>query len=90
MPLQLSPKTVEHVDSLFKRVSRQAVVELLMHQCGNNLPFLQKSDEFHLERVRFAALKLSGGDLVEVAEGHQTCAERSAFGPSEDAGVGHE
>jgi hypothetical protein len=66
MPLQLSPKTVELVDSLFKRVSREAVVELLMHQCGNNLPFLQKSDEFHLERVRFAALKLSGGDLEKL------------------------
>jgi hypothetical protein len=66
MSPRLSPKTVELIDSLFQPVRREEVVELLMHQCGNNLPFWQKSDEFELERVRFAALKLSGGDLEKL------------------------
>ena len=35
--------------------------ELLIHQCGNNLPFCEKQDEFQLERIRFSALKLSAG-----------------------------
>src|SRR5580704_7032158 len=39
---------------------------LLSHQCGENLPFCEKSDEFQLERVRFAALKVSKGDLREL------------------------
>ena len=42
---------------------RCGVGELLLQQCGNNLPFSEHSDEFQLERVRFAALKLSAGNL---------------------------
>jgi hypothetical protein len=68
MSPRLSPKTVEHIDSLFQPVCREEVVELLMHRCGTNLPFLQKSDEFELERVRFAALKLSGGNLEKLRQ----------------------
>jgi hypothetical protein len=66
MPPRLSPKTVEHIDSLFQPGSREAAIELLIHQCGNNLPFCEKSDEFQLERVRFAVLKLSEGDLEKL------------------------
>lgn len=36
----------------------QQIDQLLLHQCGNNLPFCEKSDEFRLEPIRFAALKL--------------------------------
>ncbi len=68
MSPRLSPKTLEHIDSLFQPGSREEVVELLMHQCGNNLPFCEKSDEFQLERVRFAALKLSRGNLEKLRE----------------------
>jgi hypothetical protein len=68
MSPRLSPKTVEHIDSLFQPGCREEVVELLIHECGTNLPFLQKSDEFELERVRFSALKLSGGDLEKLRE----------------------
>jgi hypothetical protein len=35
----------------------------LLHECGNNLPFQETSDPITLERFRFAALRLSGGDL---------------------------
>jgi len=35
----------------------------MLEECGNNLPFLQDFDEFKLERFRFAALKLSEGQL---------------------------
>jgi hypothetical protein len=68
MSPRLSPKRLEHIDSLFQLGSREEVVELLMHQCGNNLPFCEKSDEFQLERVRFAALKLSRGNLEKLRE----------------------
>ena len=66
MPPRLSPKTVEHIDSLFQPGSREPAIELLMHQCGNNLAFCEKSDEFQMERVRFAVLKLSEGDLEKL------------------------
>jgi hypothetical protein len=63
---RLSPRTVEHIDALFQPGSRKEVAEPLAHQCGNNLPFCEKSDELQLERVRFAVLKLRGGNLEKL------------------------
>ena len=42
--------------------------ELLLHHCGNNLPFCEKLDEFQLERVRFSALKLSAGNIDKLKD----------------------
>lgn len=64
--MRLSPKTEQHIAALFPVGLRSEVAEFLLHQCGNNLPFCEKCDEFQLERVRFAALKLSGGDIAKL------------------------
>jgi len=53
---------------MFPPETRAEAADLLLHQCGNNLPFHEKSDEFKLERVRFAALKLSGGEIERPKE----------------------
>ena len=66
MSPRLSPRTVEHSDGLFQLDSREEAAELLMHQSGNNLPFCERYDEFHLERIPFAALKLSRGKLEDL------------------------
>ena len=58
----LSPETERRVAALFAEKTRSEVRALLVNECGNNLPFCQDLDEFRLERIRFAALKLSGGD----------------------------
>ena len=63
MPIPLSPETRRRLDLLFRPVDRADAAELLVKECGNNLPFLEKLDEYQLERFRFAALKISGGDL---------------------------
>lgn len=63
---QLSPETQRRLDALFVGPARQTAADLLITQCGNNLPFCEGSDARALERVRFAALKLSNGDLVEL------------------------
>jgi len=68
MTARLSPKTEKHIAALFPPGSRDEVAELLLHQCGSNLPFLEKCDEFQLERFRFAALKLSGGEIASLQE----------------------
>ena len=60
---KLSSETRKRIGSLFPPSKREKVARLLREQCGNNLPFLEDVDEFGLERFRFAALKLSGGDL---------------------------
>src|SRR4051812_27966356 len=68
MPSPLSPETQRRIDLLFRPEERAEAAALLVHECGNNLPFLQDLDEYDLERFRFAALKLSGGDLVRLHE----------------------
>lgn len=65
---RLSPKTEQYVALLFPQDSRDEAAEILLNQCGNNLPLHQKSSEFQLERVRFAALKLSGGELARLQD----------------------
>ncbi len=63
MSKRLSPETERCIQAYFPPEGRAEVAKLLLHECGNNLPFLEKLDEFELERVRFAALKLSRGNL---------------------------
>lgn len=68
MPEQLSPETERRIEALFPPSSRSEVAELLIHQCGNNLPFLEKFNAIELERFRFAALKLSAGNVDKLKE----------------------
>ena len=65
-PVQLSPETRRRLDALFVGAAREAAADLLVTQCANNLPFCETSDARSLERIRFAVLKLSNGDLAEL------------------------
>jgi hypothetical protein len=62
----LSPKTRARVEALFPPETRDAVRHLLEKECADNLPFCERMDPVGLERVRFAVLKLSGGDLGQL------------------------
>ena len=64
----LSPATWYLVQKLFAPAEQAEAGDLLVQECGTNLPFCQSLDEFGLERVRFAALKVSGGDLGKLYE----------------------
>jgi dihydrodipicolinate synthase/N-acetylneuraminate lyase len=52
---------------LFSEDERDLVLSALVDTCGNNLPLLADSTPTDLERVRFAVLKLSGGDLRKLS-----------------------
>ena len=65
-PTPLSPETQRRVDALFVGAARDVAAELLVTQCGANLPLWIPTDPRGLERIRFAALKLSHGDLNEL------------------------
>ena len=41
---------------------------MLRDECGNNLPLMKDKDETALERLRFAALKLSQGELNKLLD----------------------
>lgn len=62
----LSPATLSRLEALFSPSEQAEAGDLLVELCGNNLPFCEGSDPASLERLRFAALKLSGGRLSEL------------------------
>ena len=65
---ELSESTWEKVRALFPPAQHQAVADILLSECGNNLPYLENVDKEGLERYRFAALKLSNGSLTRLRE----------------------
>jgi hypothetical protein len=52
------------VDKFFRADDKEAVIKLLAEQCGNNLPFLKEYEIQELDRIRFAAVKVSNGNIV--------------------------
>jgi hypothetical protein len=62
----LSEKTWAIVQKMFSGTQQEEVGQLLVSECGNNLPSFHDSDEQELERVRFAVLRLSKGHLDEL------------------------
>ena len=59
-PQPLSPATRRRMELMFAPADRAAAEEMLVLECGNNLPSLERLDP---RGFRFAALKLSGGSL---------------------------
>jgi hypothetical protein len=59
----LSPGTLARIEALFRPEERDSVRTLLANECANDLPFCAGLDESGLERLRFAVLKLSAGNL---------------------------
>ena len=62
----LSPETRRRVNILFPPGQRDEAASILTKRCGNNLLFLEKLNEYELERFRYAALKLSNGRLEQL------------------------
>jgi hypothetical protein len=66
--VDLSPQTVLRLERLFPAEAQERARQLLMVECGSNLPFFEGSDSVDLERVRYAALKVSEGQLEKLRE----------------------
>jgi hypothetical protein len=47
---------------LFAFTDRAEAARVLETECGTNLPFLERATPRELDRFRYAALRLSGGD----------------------------
>jgi hypothetical protein len=62
-PQPLSPDTRQRLNVVFATSNRARAERLLVNECGNNLPFCQDFDPDQLERIRYAAMKLSRGTL---------------------------
>jgi hypothetical protein len=64
----LSPRTRQLVEIFFKSNELPEAEQWLEQSCGNNLPFCEGLDEYQMERMRFAAIKLSKGNLPKLLE----------------------
>jgi hypothetical protein len=65
--IPLSELTREHVARLFPAAAQSEAAALLEEDCGDALPLLgHRATPQSLERVRFAALKISDGDLTQL------------------------
>ena len=62
-PVPLSHETQRRVAALFQGPEREMATELLVTQCADNLPLWVNTDQVGLERIQFAVLKMSQGDL---------------------------
>jgi len=87
--MQLSPNTYSRMDLLFPVHQRREVEQLLIEECGNNLPFLENLDAFQLERFRFAVLKISDGNMDALYEAI-SLAQRDWRDVLVAAGFGHD
>lgn len=63
MPLPLTQETQQRLAALFALSDRGAATDILTAECGDNLGCGDPAGSVLIERIRFAALKLSGGDL---------------------------
>lgn len=70
---KLSARTTHIVQKIFGARNRDLATRteaerILREECGDDFPGLQDENEHQLERYHFAALKLSGGDLIRLRE----------------------
>lgn len=68
MAVELSDATRRRIDLLFEPGDRPEAAALLVADCADNLPFSGGATPAGLERVRFAALKVSRGNLADLVE----------------------
>ena len=66
--ISLSPKTKKLLNAVFPEKLRTQASLVIEHECANNLPFCEKNNMYQLERIRFAVLKLSAGNLEKLTE----------------------
>ncbi len=63
----LSRATEDRLMALFAPVDQAEARRLLIERCGSNLADYADADSESLERIRFAALKVSDGHLAALA-----------------------
>ena len=67
LEVPLSPDTQWLVEHLFKPGDRAEAAAMLVRQCARSLSSCENADSKSLERLRFAALKTSAGDLKRLS-----------------------
>jgi len=71
-PVRLTRLVKRKIKDTFARHDRRAAKDLLIKECGRNLPFKNDAKPKHLEQIRLAVLKLANGNLEELRRHIQT------------------
>ncbi len=66
--MELSTRTKQHVTALFGSSDCAEAERLLASDCAGNLPLVHNPTPSGLERLRFAAIRLSGGSLPRLRD----------------------
>ncbi len=66
MPPILSPHTKQLVEIIFSPKDAVEASQRLEQEYGDNLPFCKGYNEYKMERIRFAAIKLSQGNIPKL------------------------
>ena len=66
--IPLSDETRVRLEALFPKEEQSAAAKLLMESCGDGLPLTDWAKEDFWDRIRFAVLKLSSGDLKKLKQ----------------------
>ncbi len=66
MTPKLSPRTRQLTEIVFPANLVEEAIQWLEDECGNNIPFCSDHDEHQTERIRFAVLKLSRGNITKL------------------------
>jgi len=74
MTPKLSPRTRQLIDVIFHAKHHDEVAHWLEDECGNNMPFCEEYDDYQMERIRFAVLKLNQGNITKLLKAiDETC-----------------
>jgi hypothetical protein len=66
--IEVSSDTRRRIHALFPRNDWDAVEQMLLTQCGDNLPLVDSTYVELTERIRYAVLKLSKGRVSELEQ----------------------
>ncbi|GAC1370462.1 MAG: hypothetical protein NVS3B3_03150 [Aquirhabdus sp.] len=66
--IELSSETVSRIRALFNPTDHTMLEDYLRTECGDNLPLVDECFVELAERIRFAVIKLSEGNLESLIE----------------------
>ena len=67
--IELSARIEKLLEVIFPDYSmRNFVRDILVNECGDNIPFCEDHSPEDMDRIRFSVLKLSSGDLNKLGE----------------------
>lgn len=65
----ISDETLWRIEALFPPEQREEVIVRLAFECGRNVPHFERQSPVELERLQFAALKYSQGEMALLRRG---------------------